>query len=256
MQMEGLYTFVPYQTRQGLPCSTFVPPCRPCHSMNLQQCKWSISMIIIPHGAFTHLTQLKPKFLPYIYHPVQKKTITTIKVRHSGSFKAPLWLRSANPTRFKSNVNPHYQISKVTPNCPENGERQIGRQTKTPSKNSTYQAAPMVGENRRLVHISRWISHHGQSKFPTIGWQSDFNFNPPAISRWTRKCPGNVANSSCELLDFSRKKYPNNGQYPGNGKQYPPGHEHGNLSAGRSRGCQGYLKIWTCLSFHLFKSLY
>ena len=75
--------------------------------------------------------------------------------------------------------------------------------------------------------ISQWISPHGRSKFPTIGWQSDCNFNPPAISRWTRKCPGNVADSSCELPDFSRKKYSNTGRYPGNGNRYPPGHEHG-----------------------------
>jgi hypothetical protein len=41
------------------------------------------------------------------------------------------------------------------------------------------------------------------------------------------KSPGNVADSSCELLEFSRKKYSNTGQYPGNGNRYPPGHEHG-----------------------------
>ena len=74
--------------------------------------------------------------------------------------------------------------------------------------------------------ISRWISPHGRSKYPTIGWQSACNFNPPAISRWTRKCPRIVAYSSCELLDFSRKKYSNIGQQ-GNGNRYPPGHEHG-----------------------------
>jgi hypothetical protein len=34
------------------------------------------------------------------------------------------------------------------------------------------------------------------------------------------KCPGNVDDSSCELPDFSRKKYSNIGRYP-------PGHEHG-----------------------------
>ena len=50
------------------------------------------------------------------------------------------------------------------------------------------------------------------------GWQSDCNFNPPAISRWTRKCPGNVADSSCELLDFSRKKYSNFKYWPIPGK--------------------------------------
>ena len=65
--------------------------------------------------------------------------------------------------------------------------------------------------------------------FQTIGWQSDCNFNPPAISRWTIKCPENVADSSCELLDSSRKKFLNIGWYP-------PGHEHGYLSAGKYWG--------------------
>ena len=51
--------------------------------------------------------------------------------------------------------------------------------------------------------ISRWIFPHGRSKFPTIGWQSDCNFNLPGISQWTRKCPRIVADSSCELLDSS-----------------------------------------------------
>ena len=50
----------------------------------------------------------------------------------------------------------------------------------------------------------------------TIGWQSDCNFNHPAISRWTIKHPENVADSSCELLDLSQKKYSNIGRYPGN----------------------------------------
>ena len=86
--------------------------------------------------------------------------------------------------------------------------------------------------------ISRWISLHDRSKFPTIGWQSDCNLNPPAISRWTKKCPGNVADSSCELLDFSRKKYSHTSRYAGNGNRYPPCHEHGYLSAGRYRGMQ------------------
>ena len=106
----------------------------------------------------------------------------------------------------------------------------------------------MVGENRRLV-ISWWISRHGRSKFPTIGWQSDPKFNPPAISRCTRKCPGNVVDSSCELLDFNRKKYTNIGRYPGNGNQYPPGHEHGYLSAGGIEGCTSWLWRWTATCF-------
>jgi hypothetical protein len=61
----------------------------------------------------------------------------------------------------------------------------------------------------------------------SIRWQSNCNFNPLAISRWIRKCPENVADSPCELPDFSWKKYSNNGRYPGNSNQYPPGHEHG-----------------------------
>ena len=56
---------------------------------------------------------------------------------------------------------------------------------------------------------------------------SDCDFNLAAISRWTRKCLGSVADSSCELPDFSRKKYSNTSRYPGNGNRYPPGHEHG-----------------------------
>ena len=79
---------------------------------------------------------------------------------------------------------------------------------------------------------------HGQAKFPDIGWQSDCNFNPPAISQWTRKCLKNVADSSCELMDFSRREYSNIGRHPGNGNQYPPGHEHGYLSASMYRGMQ------------------
>jgi hypothetical protein len=84
----------------------------------------------------------------------------------------------------------------------------------------------MVGETDYFI-ISRWISPHGRSKFSTIGWQSNCNFNPPAISQWTRKCPRNVVDSSCELPDFSRKKYSNTSQYLGNGNRYPSGHEHG-----------------------------
>ena len=61
----------------------------------------------------------------------------------------------------------------------------------------------------------------------SIAWQSDCNFNPLAISQWTRKCPGNVAGSSCELPDFNWKKYSNTSRYLGNGNRYPPGHEHG-----------------------------
>ena len=41
------------------------------------------------------------------------------------------------------------------------------------------------------------------------------------------KCPENIANLSCELPDFSQKKYSNTGRYLGNGNLYPPGHEHG-----------------------------
>ena len=52
------------------------------------------------------------------------------------------------------------------------------------------------GKTDGLFIIIQWISPHGRSKFPTIGWQSDCNFNPPAISRWTRKYPGSVADSS------------------------------------------------------------
>ena len=39
--------------------------------------------------------------------------------------------------------------------------------------------------------------------------------------------PKNVVDSSCELPDFSRKKYSNTGRYLGSGNQYPPDHEHG-----------------------------
>jgi hypothetical protein len=66
-----------------------------------------------------------------------------------------------------------------------------------------------------------WLVHNSNHRI------ADCNFNPPAISRWTRKCPGNVADSSCELPDFSWKKYSNIGRCPGNGNRYPPGHEHG-----------------------------
>ena len=51
----------------------------------------------------------------------------------------------------------------------------------------------MVGENRRLVHYQQMISPHGRSKFPTIRWQSDCNFNPPGISRWTIKMSWNYS---------------------------------------------------------------
>ena len=94
----------------------------------------------------------------------------------------------------------------------------------------------MVGENWRLVYYQPMDFPHGQSKIPTIGWQSECNFNPPAISQWTRKCPGSVDVSSCDLLDFSHKRYSNTGRYPGNGNRYPPGHEHGYLSACMYRG--------------------
>ena len=53
-----------------------------------------------------------------------------------------------------------------------------------------------------------------------------------------QKCPGNVVDSSCELLYFSYNKYLDIGRYPGNGNRYPPGHEHGKLSAGTYRGVQ------------------
>ena len=92
----------------------------------------------------------------------------------------------------------------------------------------------MIGENRRLCIISRWIFPHGRSKFPSIGWQSDHNFNPPAISRCTRKCTGNLADSSCELPDISRKKSSSIGRYPGSGNQYPPSHEQGIMHLWRS----------------------
>ena len=51
-----------------------------------------------------------------------------------------------------------------------------------------------------------------------------------------RKIPKNVADPSCELLDFNRNKYSNIGQYPGNDNRYPPSHEHGYMSAGMNRG--------------------
>ena len=89
----------------------------------------------------------------------------------------------------------------------------------------------MVGENRRLVHYQPMDFSSWPVQISSIKWQSDSNFNPLAISRWTKKCPGNVVNLFCELLDFSRKKYSNTGRYPGNGNRYPPGHEHGYLSA-------------------------
>jgi hypothetical protein len=85
----------------------------------------------------------------------------------------------------------------------------------------------MVGENRRLVHYHAMDFPSRPVQIPTIGWQSDCNFNPPAISRWSRKCLGNAVDSSCELPDFNRKKYSNIGRYPGKGNRYPPGHEHG-----------------------------
>jgi hypothetical protein len=83
---------------------------------------------------------------------------------------------------------------------------------------------PMVGESRRLVHyqpmdFSSWLVQ-------IFNHRMDCNFNPPAISRWTKKCPGNVADSFCELPDFIRKKYSNIGRYPRHDNRYPPGHEH------------------------------
>ena len=96
----------------------------------------------------------------------------------------------------------------------------------------------MARENQCLMYYQPMDFSHGRSKFSTIGWQSDCNFNPPAISRWTRKCPGNVADSSCELLDFSRKKHSNTRWYPRNDNRYPLGHEHGYLSACMCWGMQ------------------
>jgi hypothetical protein len=85
----------------------------------------------------------------------------------------------------------------------------------------------MVGENRRLVHYQPMDFPSWPVQISNHRMAIRLNFNSPAISWWTKKCHGNVADSSCELPDFNRKKYSNTSRYPGNGNRYPPGHEHG-----------------------------
>ena len=128
------------------------------------------------------------------------------------------------PTQEFDELIPDRRQPRVSKSSSESSDMRRGQ-----FKESVYMSFGIKwsGENRRR----RLVHYQPLDGFPLMAGSnlqpSDCDFNPAAISRWTRKCLGSVADSSCELPDFSRKKYSNTGRYPGNDNRYPLGHEHG-----------------------------